>query len=276
MCIRDSRKNVLKYDEVMNEQRKVIYQRRDQILQDGDLRESTLENLADLVEATIEAYTGQDGEEWDLEGMIPEIATIWPSELTAEQLRECHGTDELYDTLMGEATGHYEEREEEFTPEVMRAVERQVMLRLVDQNWREHLQEMDFLEEGIHLRAMGQKDPLVEWQREGFEMFGLMMGNIARDHVKYVMHVQVVAEDQNAPDPSQLAYSAPEDPSSGGGSMSAAARAQAAADGVEAPPEAEEEIVQQPIVKSEQEKLGRNDPCYCGSGKKFKNCHGAA
>jgi len=272
------RKDVLKYDEVMNEQRKVIYQRRDQILEDGDLRESTLQNLADFVEETITTFCGQDfGDEWDLEGLAAEIATAWPSELTVDQLKECVSTDELYETLMGEATGYYERREQELTPEVMRDIERQVMLRLIDQHWLAHLAEMDYLQEGIHLRAMGQKDPLVEWQREGFEMFGQMIDIINRDHVKYVMHVQVVAEDPGAaPDATQMSYLGPEDPSSAGSTMSAAARAQAQADGIEVPPEAIDEVVQQPIVKSDQEKIGRNEPCYCGSGKKFKNCHGAA
>ena len=108
------RKNVLKYDEVMNEQRKVIYQRRDQILNDADLREETLQNLAEVVEETIETFCGGEfGEDWDLEGLHAEIATIWPTELTVEQLKECVGSDELYDALMGEGTGYYERREEE-------------------------------------------------------------------------------------------------------------------------------------------------------------------
>ena len=271
------RKNVLKYDEVMNEQRKVIYQRRDQILIDADLREETLQNLAEVVEETIDTFCGGEfGEDWDLEGLHAEIATIWPTELTVEQLKECVGGDELYDTLMGEATGYYERREQELGEDTMRQIERQVMLRLIDQSWREHLYEMDYLQEGIHLRAMGQKDPLVEWQREGFDMFGAMMASIARNHLKYVMHVQVVVEDQSAqPDASSLRYTAPEDPSSAPSGMAAAAKIQAEAEGLEAPPEAEEEVVQQPVVKSEWDKTPRNAPCPCGSGKKFKLCHGA-
>ena len=119
--------------------------------------------------------------------------------------------------LMGEAQGYYESREEEIGDEVMRQVERQIMLQIIDQKWREHLYEMDYLQEGIHLRAMGQKDPLVEWQREGFDMFGQMMHGIAQDFVKYVMHAQVtVAQQQtvDAPQVSNVSYSAPEDPSS--------------------------------------------------------------
>ena len=272
------RKNVLKYDEVMNEQRKVIYKRRDQILEEGDLRESTLQNLAELVEETIETFCGHEfGEDWDVEGLHAEIDTVWPTELTTEDLGDCPSSDALYDRLMGEATAYYERREEQFTPEVMRQIERQVMLRLIDQHWREHLYEMDYLEEGIHLRAMGQKDPLVEWQREGFTMFGMMMESIARDHVKYVMHVQVMVDDpDDKPDTTRMQYSAPEDPSSAGGGMAAAAQIQASADGVEPAPEPVEEVVQTPVIKSEWDRTGRNEPCPCGSGKKYKLCHGAA
>src|SRR4029078_7553702 len=129
---------------------------------------------------------------------------------------------ELYELLMGEAQAHYEAREEELTPELMREVERQVMLQIIDQKWREHLYEMDCLQEGIHLRAMGQKDPLVEWQREGFDMFGQMMHGIAQDFVKYVMHAQVtVTQPQPADGPqvSNMSYSAPEDPSTAGSTL---------------------------------------------------------
>ncbi|MCU1350961.1 MAG: preprotein translocase, SecA subunit [Acidimicrobiales bacterium] len=272
------RKNVLKYDEVMNEQRKVIYKRRDQILADADLRDEALQALADAVEATIGTYCVADiTEEWDLEGLHNEVLGFWPTGLGVDDLKDSATTDELYEKLMGEATGYYEQREAELGSETMRDIERQVMLNIVDQHWREHLLEMDYLEEGINLRAMGQRDPLVEWQREGFEMFGAMMQSIAQDFVKYVMHVQVVIDDDSAPQVSDMAYSAPEDPSSSGGNMVAAARAQAAADGDDAGAAVlvdEDEVAQQPVVKSEWDKTPRNAPCPCGSGKKFKQCHG--
>ena len=189
------RKNVLKYDEVMNEQRKVIYRRRDQILAGADLRTEALEYLDDAVRTTIEAHcVAEVPEEWDLEGLQAELQTFYPSTVTAEQLGECRSTDEMQALVMEEADAFYERREEELTPEVMREVERQVMLQIIDQRWREHLQEMDYLQEGINLRAMGQRDPLVEWQREGFEMFGQLMHGIAQDFVRYVMHVQVVQQ----------------------------------------------------------------------------------
>jgi preprotein translocase subunit SecA len=135
---------------------------------------------------------------------------------------------------------------------------------------------MDYLEQGIGLRAMGQRDPLVEWQREGYQMFGTMMTSIAQDFVKYVMHVQVVDQTPLAStEVSDLALSGPEDPSESSDGMRAAARAQAAAEGAEAPAEAAPEVVQAPVVKSEWDKTPRNAPCPCGSGKKFKLCHGA-
>src|SRR4029077_6336360 len=180
------RKNVLKYDEVMNEQRKVIYKRRDQILDDADLRDEALEALADAVETSISTFcVAGANDEWDLEGLVNEVTTFWPTTLTVDELDKCTITDELYETLMGEATGYYEKREEELGAGLMREMERQVMLNIIDTQWREHLLEMDYLEEGITLRAMGQRDPLVEWQRDGFEMFGAMMHSVSQDFVRY-------------------------------------------------------------------------------------------
>ncbi|MEY2451842.1 MAG: preprotein translocase subunit SecA [Acidimicrobiaceae bacterium] len=274
------RKNVLKYDEVMNEQRKVIYRRRDQILEGADLRDEAIEYLADAVESVISTYCVSDyAEEWDVPGLVAEIATYWPTSTTADHIKvECSTTDELYELLMGEAQGYYESREQELGEDVMRHVERQIMLQIIDTKWREHLYEMDYLQEGIHLRAMGQKDPLVEWQREGFDMFGQMMHGIAQDFVKYVMHAQVTVAQQQpveAPQVSNMSYSAPEDPSTAGSTLGAAAAAQAALDGGAAPEvPAEEEVVNVPVVKSEWDKTPRNAPCPCGSGKKFKMCHG--
>ena len=272
------RKNVLKYDEVMNEQRKVIYLRRDQILDSADLRDEAMGYLAEAVDGTISTYCITDHpEDWDLDGLHNEVGTFWPVTTTVDDLQACTATDELYEQLMGEATAYYEAREAEFGEETMRQVERQVMLRIIDQKWREHLYEMDYLQEGINLRAMGQKDPLVEWQREGYEMFGAMMQGIANDFVTYVMHAQVTVAEPKLDTPTpigNLRYTAPVDPSEAASTMADAARAQAAAEGVEAPPEAVEEVVNTPLVKSEWDKTPRNAPCPCGSGKKFKLCHG--
>jgi preprotein translocase subunit SecA len=286
------RKNVLKYDEVMNEQRKVIYRRRDQILAGADLRTEALEYLDDAVRTTIEAHcVAEVPEEWDLEGLQAELQTFYPSTVTAEQLGECRSTDEMQALVMEEADAFYERREEELTPEVMREVERQVMLQIIDQRWREHLQEMDYLQEGINLRAMGQRDPLVEWQREGYEMFGQLMHGIAQDFVRYVMHVQVVqqpTEDVAAvqqPSLLDVATHSSEDVTTT--ALQAAAQ-QALAEGELSPeemapstaaapngaPAAATRTKQQTVVKDEWSKTGRNEPCPCGSGKKYKMCHG--
>ena len=267
------RKNVLKYDEVMNEQRKVVYKRRDMVLDGSDLREETLQHLAAVVDASIKTFCQTEFvEDWDVEGLHPDINTYWPTKFTPEQLKENVTTDELYDQLMAEAVSHYEEREAELGVETMRDVERQVMLRIIDARWRDHLKEMDYLQDGIGLRAMGQKDPLTEWQREGYEMFGQLMSTIDDEYVKYVMHVQVVVEDES-PAVRNVTASGPEDPSSGSvGSTPAIAAVSAGAPEAAEP---EEPVAQAPVVKTEFDKTPRNAPCPCGSGKKFKQCHGA-
>jgi preprotein translocase subunit SecA len=256
------RKNVLKYDEVMNQQRKVIYQRRDQILEGADLKAAGMEYLAEAVDALIEAHcVAEDRIDWDLDSLVRELATFWPASVTAPQLEGCRSTDAIYDVVMADASASYARREQELGPEMMREVERQVMLRIIDQRWREHLEEMDYLQEGINLRAMGQKDPLVEWQREGFEMFGALMKGIAQDFVRYVMHVQVVRDDapviqnvrvtssEDAPPPS-LAQDAQDVPSA---------------------PAPQRTVVKDP---GDWSNTPRNAACPCGSGKKYKMCHG--
>ena len=172
--------------------------------------------------------------------------------------------------LYDEAYAHYEEREAELGEEILRQVERQVMLRIIDQRWRQHLREMDSLREGIHLRAMGQKDPASEWQREGFEMFGMMMQGIALDFVKYVMHVQVAPRPGDMSDEPNIT-GVTETKSDAGAGVSAAAIAEANGPAVQRAPGP---VQKTPVVKSELEKVGRNEPCPCGSGKKYKACHG--
>ena len=193
-------KNVLKYDEVMNEQRKVIYQRRDQILAGEDLKSAAMEYLAEAVDSLIATYCVSEAtDEWDVDGLVLELRTFWPATADAGTIAGCVDTDAIYDLVMADASAHYARREAELGEDVMRQIERQVMLSIIDQRWREHLEEMDYLQEGINLRAVGQKDPLTEWQREGFEMFGALMTGIAQDFVKYVMHVQVVRRDVASP-----------------------------------------------------------------------------
>jgi preprotein translocase subunit SecA len=263
------RKNVLKYDEVMNEQRKVIYQRRDQILEGLDLKIAAMEYLADAVDSLIDSHCVSDAEdEWDLEGLARELVSFWPTTITEAALANCGSTDDMYDLVMADASRYYEQRESEMGEQTMREVERQVMLRIIDQRWREHLEEMDYLQEGINLRAMGQKDPLTEWQREGFEMFGALMKGIAQDFVKYVMHVQVVKNDAPVLQVENIQESS-FDAETQGGFVGATADPLA-------PPVPAAPIAQKTVVKSADDwsLTPRNTSCPCGSGKKFKMCHG--
>ncbi len=261
------RKNVLKYDEVMNEQRKVIYQRRDQILDGADLRTAAMDYLAEAVDDLIATHCVSEAtDEWDAEGLVNEVRTYWPASLSVEDVERCADTDAIYDVVMADASAHYAAREAEMGEAVLREIERRVMLSIIDQRWREHLEEMDYLQEGINLRAMGQKDPLSEWQREGYDAFGEMMKGIARDFVRYVMHVQVVSETQPAVRVENLVESGTDDSSIGGF---------AGANGGEptgATPRPKT------VVKDANDwsQTPRNAPCPCGSGKKYKQCHGAA
>jgi len=275
------RKNVLKYDEVMNEQRKVIYQRRDQILDGEDLRVAAMDYLAEAVDSLLAIHCASVADdEWDLDGLAKELTMFWPNSITVAQLQACADTDEIYDMVMADATAHYERREAELGADVLRQVERQVMLRIIDQRWREHLEEMDYLQGGINLRAMGQKDPLTEWQREGFDMFGAMMTGIAQDFVKYVMHVQVVQnqapQTQEVPAVQNVQTSSSDDVETTGfdrAARAAVVEGDLPASAVPAQPAAAK---QRTVVKDDFEKTPRNAPCPCGSGKKFKLCHGAA
>jgi len=288
------RKNVLKYDEVMNEQRNVIYRRRDQLLNtpppsdeategapggtdgehaegeknEGDLRDEVLEALGTVVDGAIEAFCGSDlPEEWDVDGLRIELDSYWPLSDGVGAIEMARSTDELYDLLTADGLTVFEGREAELGTRTMREVERQVMLRIIDQRWREHLYEMDHLREGIHLRAMGQRDPATEWKREGFELFGQLDDLIARDFLRYVMRIRVTAAAQEAA-PEELTTSGPEGPVTGAAAVAAAAGAPARVE--ESTP-----VPQATKVNSEWENTPRNAPCPCGSGRKYKQCHGA-
>jgi preprotein translocase subunit SecA len=308
------RKDVLKYDEVMNEQRKVIYARRMQVLEGEDLRERTIELLAQALDGLVAAACPREfPEEWDLERLLASVAQYYPTRFSVEDLRQATSTDQLYESLFAEALEYYEQREASFPggAETARALEREVMLQIIDQRWREHLAEMDYLREGINLRAMGQQDPLVAWQREGFEMFGALMDAIDDDYLRYVLHVEVLEQAPSEPDLSAVQYLGASDPVQDIGAGLAAAFAPAPVPvgvgavpsgpgldgGAQAPPApagrlaarpaarpagrgvapggaAEADAVQAPVVRSAREKIGRNAPCWCGSGRKYKLCHG--
>jgi preprotein translocase subunit SecA len=277
------RKDVLKYDEVMSEQRRIIYRRRQQILDGEDLRDQTLEAIEDSIGHLVEVFCpGEFPEDWDLDEFQNNLTMTLPSEVTRAQLDDCPRVDQLHDLVLGEALAKYEAKEEEIGKETLREIERRVMLSVIDQRWREHLYEMDYLREGINLRAMGQKDPLSEWQREGYDMFEAMMATIEEDFVRYVTHLQVITEDAPQLETSNLQYSAPEDPVQGAqalrGALAAPSedppddRALALAAESEAFDAFSPEVVQQPVQVDKAP--GRNEPCYCGSGKKYKLCHG--
>ena len=280
------RKDVLKYDEVMNEQRKVIYRRRQQILDGGDIRDEALEAIASTVERAVLANCVTEfPEEWDLEELDRQMRVIYPSRITREQLDDTLHRDALVQLLVDDALDLYDEKEQAVGADNLREIERRVMLSMIDQHWREHLYEMDYLREGINLRAMGQKDPLAEWQREGFDMFEAMMGLIQENFVQYVSHVQVakVADAPVAPSTKGMKYLSADDSVQGSAALRATAASMQAdeligefdPDAAASPMangEALEEVVQVPVRR--EKTPGRNEPCYCGSGKKYKLCHG--
>ena len=278
----ETRKNVLKYDEVMNEQRKVIYARRNEILSGEDLREDTINNFAAVIDDALDTYcVTEHKEDWDLEGLATALQALWPQKVQSSDLEKHQDVNELYEAVMGNAIQFYESREQELTPDVMRQVEGQIMLRILDQRWRDHLYSMDYLKEGIHLRAMGQKNPLTEWQREGFEMFETMMDSVSEDFVKYVSHIEIsdnpkTDNEKNTLDQSQnVQYSGTDEIASGAlAAISSNKAAEAVMDNAPTVVEENKSVKQKTVVKSEFEKTGRNDPCPCGSGKKFKQCCG--
>ena len=152
------RKNVLKYDEVMNEQRKVIYARRNEILKGEDLKEDTIDCFAAAIDEALNSYCPTEHkDDWDLDGLITSLQSLWPHNMELSDLKQHDDINAIYEEAMENALEFYENREKELTPEVMRQVEGQIMLRILDQRWRDHLYSMDYLKEGIHLRAMGQK-----------------------------------------------------------------------------------------------------------------------
>jgi preprotein translocase subunit SecA len=281
------RKNVLKYDEVMNEQRKVIYARRQQILDGEDLREEALEAIQNVIERLVNQYCpGDYSEEWDLPELLNALKTYFPTRLTADDLAASMRL-ELTERLIEDAEALYVDKETQIGTDTLRDIERRVMLSVLDQHWREHLYEMDYLQEGINLRAMGQRDPLSEWQREGFDMFEAMMGLIEDDFVRYVFHLQVVVDEQPQQRLRNVRYSAAEDPVQGASAMLTAATAEPDDMGAPmpepvgvgtpapAPQAAQPEPVAHQPVRVEKTP-GRNEPCFCGSGKKYKLCHGRA
>ncbi len=199
----ETRKNVLKYDEVLNRQREVIYGERRRVLEGEDLQEQIQHFMNDTIEAYVRAETAEGfPEDWDLDRLWGAFKQLYPVKITVEELEEAAGdragltADYIEESIKEDILEQYEAREKQLGSEIMRELERRVVLSVLDRKWREHLYEMDYLQEGIGLRAMAQKDPLVEYQREGFDMFQAMMDGIKEESVGYLFNLEVQVEQQ--------------------------------------------------------------------------------
>ena len=245
----ERRKNILKYDDVMNTQREVIYEERQKILKGEDFKGQALDMVSDVVERTVAEHAPANvfAEEWDLDVLLTSLGEVYPTRITKADLQDVKSSSELAELAVSEALELYEEKERTLGSEVMRELERMVLLSITDTKWREHLYEMDYLQEGIHLRAYAQKDPLVEYRREAFDMFQELTQAIRDEFVKYIYRVELVRQDEpSRPRPQRVTMS------HGEAEANAGAASQARSD-----------------------KVPRNAPCPCGSGKKYKKCHGA-
>jgi len=278
------RKDVLKYDEVMDKQRKVIYALRLQIIDGEDLSERTAELLEATVERLVnEACPSDFAEEWELERLLAEVTQYYPTRFTPDDLAEATDVGQISESVIVEALEYYQEHSAAMPggADTARAIERDVMLQIIDQRWRDHLANMDYLREGINLRAMAQQDPLVAWQREGYTMFEELLSSIDDDYLRYILHVEAVAPEDQGPGLEQAVYEAAEDPAVGTRGLSELLVAErgGVADPIgselarPAPPPAP---ARPAPGDAPARKVGRNEPCWCGSGKKFKFCHGAA
>ncbi|WP_420177059.1 preprotein translocase subunit SecA [Luteococcus sp. OSA5] len=276
------RKNVLKYDDVMNRQRHAIYADRRKVLEGADVEQQLRDTTKRVVEGLVRARTEGFHEDWDLESLWNEMRTLYPVALVQEEWTDEQDQQTIVDAFIEDAMGAYDEREEELGEQNMRELERQVLLTVLDRKWREHLYEMDYLREGIGLRAMAQRDPLVEYQREGGQLFNAMMDAFMEEVVGFLFNLEVqvnqtpqvglvTGEDGQAVDvDSLLGKAAPQIEAKGLGARRAQNLTYSAPD--------EQGEVQARRAAPEEDPyagVGRNAPCPCGSGKKFKLCHGA-
>ncbi|CAM3461399.1 preprotein translocase subunit SecA [Nocardioides dubius] len=283
----ESRKNVLKYDDVMDRQRKVIYDERRRVLEGADLGEQIHTFIDDVIDGYVNGATEGFAEEWDLDALWTALKQLYPITLRHQDVVDqaggiaALGRSELAEILKKDAQAAYAAREAELGEENTRDLERRVVLSVLDRKWRDHLYEMDYLREGIYLRAYSQRDPLVEYQREGFDMFGAMMDGIKEEAVGFLfnLEVEIVEADEDelvlegdgeveetpghthihakglegAQEPQRLTYSGPDE-------------------------DGEPETAGTGTVTNADDPfagIGRNEDCPCGSGKKFKKCHGA-
>ena len=254
----EMRKNVLKYDDVMNRQRQVIYGERRLVLEGKDIKDQIAEFVDETLIAYVHAETAEGyAEDWDLEKLWNALKSIYPVSITVEDAEKAAGSragldaDFLIARITEDVAAAYASREETLGAEVMRELERKVLLSVLDRKWREHLYEMDYLQEGIGLRAMAQRDPLVEYQREGFDLFAAMMDGIKEEIAALLFNVEVTVESNETVN----------------------------AKGLESKP-AQVDALQYTAADENGVRttgdVGRNSPCPCGSGKKYKRCHGAA
>jgi preprotein translocase subunit SecA len=282
------RKRVLEYDDVMNEQRRVIYKYRREILEGKDMSDSAREGVGEVVSSAVDDYTPGDViEDWDLAELQTQVQQLWPSTVdVGTMLPEQTDREDLREQLLADALAAYDQREQEFGDEIMRQLERAILLQIIDNRWREHLYEMDYLREGIHLRGFAQIDPLVAYKNEGFSMFEALMHSIWEEFARLIFHVEVEvapqAQEQFAPQVQAGGFDY-----SGGTAVQPSALDEAAVAMASGPDAAAEDAIesqpgngggipeQETVVKDEKDKIGRNDPCWCGSGKKYKKCHGA-
>jgi len=244
----DARKQLLQYDDVLRQQREIIYKQRDEVLESENLREIVQGMILRTIERTVEVHAPrhEDEEEWNLQGLVDYVhANLLPEgDITAEDLRG-KDQEEMVEAIYAKVLQRYEEKEQLLEPEQMREFEKVVTLRAVDSKWIDHIDAMDQLRDGIHLRAYGQIDPLREYQQEGFAMFEQMVIAIEEETSLYIMKAEIRSNLER----------------------------QEVAKGQAVNPKEEGEVKKKPAVKKDD--IGRNDPCPCGSGKKYKNCHGA-
>lgn len=255
----EMRKNVLKYDDVMNRQRKVVYGERRMVLEGADIKDQVATFVSDTLSAYVGMATSQGySEDWDLDTLWNALKTIYPISFTIDELvarvgsRSGLDADFLTAAVIEDCKAAYAKREESLGSEVMRELERKVLLSVLDRKWREHLYEMDYLQEGIGLRAMAQRDPLVEYQREGFDLFSAMMDAIKEEIAGFLFNIEVSVE-ESSNEVTGAGLEAKALPTSG--------LKYTAAD--------------ENGVKTTGD-VSRNAPCPCGSGKKYKRCHGAS
>ncbi len=260
------RKHLLEYDDVMNTQRKVIYSERRQLLESEDIREVAEGMLEEALDGLLDLYTNEETypEEWDMVGLAEAVKRQFDLQISwTKEEAEALTRALLKDDLLQKIQGAYRAKEAQVGTEMMRYLERMILLQVVDSQWKDHLLAMDHLKEGIGLRGYGQKDPLIEYKREGFEMFEAMEARIAKDAVEYLMKVQVAVEPQRiaeAADLSGLPLAPP------GDGRRRREREATSSRGLR--PAAT------PAVAAPRAKIGRNEPCPCGSGKKYKKCCG--